>query len=98
MKTRADIYRQEATELLRLISLYPGIMQSQLAGFFPDKDSTVITGLLSHLRRQGRVEQRNSSGWAGNSCQPCAKTGNQTGEPPHCSGGRYRANSTAGFS
>lgn len=63
MKTRADIYRQEATELLRLISLYPGIMQSQLAGFFPDKDSTVITGLLSHLRRQGRVEQRSSSGW-----------------------------------
>lgn len=35
MKTRADIYGQEATELLRLISLYPGLIQCQLAGFFP---------------------------------------------------------------
>lgn len=35
MKTRADIYGQEATELLRLISLYPGLVQCQLAGFFP---------------------------------------------------------------
>ena len=26
MKTRADIYGQEATELLRLISLYPGLI------------------------------------------------------------------------
>lgn len=63
MKTRADIYRQEAAELLRLVSLYPGLMQRQLSGFFPDKDSTVIAGLLSHLKRQGRIEQSDSGGW-----------------------------------
>ena len=57
MKTRADIYGQEATELLRLISLYPGLIQCQLAGFFPGKDSAVVCGLLSHLKRQGRAEQ-----------------------------------------
>lgn len=63
MKTRADLYGQEATELLRLISLYPGLMQCQLAGFFPGKDSSVVLGLLSHLKRQGRVEPDSSGGW-----------------------------------
>ena len=63
MKTRADIYGQEATELLRLISLYPGLIQCQLAGFFPGKDSAVVYGLLSHLKRQGRAEQSISGGW-----------------------------------
>ena len=63
MKTRADIYGQEATELLRLISLYPGLIQCQLAGFFPGKDSAVVCGLLSHLKRQGRAEESTSGGW-----------------------------------
>ena len=63
MKTRADIYGQEATELLRLISLYPGLIQCQLAEFFPGKDSAVVYGLLSHLKRQGRAEQSISGGW-----------------------------------
>ena len=63
MKTRADIYGQEATELLRLISLYPGLIQCQLAGFFPGKESAVVYGLLSHLKRQGRAEQSISGGW-----------------------------------
>ena len=63
MKTRADIYGQEATELLRLISLYPGLIQCQLAGFFPGKDSAVVYGLLSHLKRQGRAVQSISGGW-----------------------------------
>ena len=63
MKTRADIYGQEATELLRLISLYPGLVQCQLAGFFPGKESAVVYGLLSHLKRQGRAEQSISGGW-----------------------------------
>ncbi len=63
MKTRADIYGQEATELLRIISLYPGLIQCQLAGFFPGKDSTVVYSLLSHLKRQGRAEQSISGGW-----------------------------------
>lgn len=62
MKTRADIYGQEAAELLRLISLYPGLAQCQLARFFPDKDNAVVASLLSHLKRQGRVTE-NGSGW-----------------------------------
>ncbi|MCD7965744.1 MAG: DUF5697 family protein [Clostridiaceae bacterium] len=63
MKTRADIYGQEATELLRLISLYPGLIQNQLDGFFPGKGDTVVAGLLSHLKRQGRIEQGSGGGW-----------------------------------
>lgn len=63
MKTRADIYGQEAAELLRLVSLYPGLSQSQLAGFFPEKDCTVIGGLLSHLNRQGRIQESDNGGW-----------------------------------
>ena len=63
MKTRADIYGKEATELLRLISLYPGLVQCQLAGFFPGKESAVVYGLLSHLKRQVRSEQSISGGW-----------------------------------
>lgn len=61
MKTRADIYGQEATELLRIISLYPGLVQRQLEGFFPEKEGTVISSLLLHLKRQGRIQPDNNA-------------------------------------
>lgn len=61
MKTRAEIYSQEAAELLRLISIYPGLSEMQLRRFFPGKDSK-IRNLLSHLKRQGRVIQENFMG------------------------------------
>lgn len=54
MRTRADIYGQEATEMLRIINLYPGLWKQQLSGFFKGKEDTV-NNLLSHLERQGRI-------------------------------------------
>lgn len=56
MKTRADIYGHEATELLRIISMYPGLSEKQLCRFYPDKED-VTKNLLSHLSRQGRTRQ-----------------------------------------
>lgn len=61
MKTRAEIYSQEAAELLRIISMYPGLTETQLCRFFPGKDDKIIN-LLSHLKRQGRVVQETSAG------------------------------------
>lgn len=54
IKTRADIYAREATELLRLISIYPGLCSQQLYCFFPGKEDKIKT-LLSHLTKQGRI-------------------------------------------
>lgn len=54
MKTRADIYGQEAAELLREISMYPGVSQQQLIRFHPGKEEK-IENLLTHLKRQGRT-------------------------------------------
>lgn len=54
MKTRADIYRQEAAELLREISMYPGLSEQQLVRFHPGKEDK-IRNLLVHLQRQGRT-------------------------------------------
>lgn len=56
MKTRADIYGQEAMEILRIINLYPGLWEQQLYGFFTGKEEKVMN-LLSHLKRQGRITQ-----------------------------------------
>lgn len=54
MKTRSDLYSREAAELLRLITMYPGILELQLIRFFPGKE-TKIKNLLSHLKKQGRI-------------------------------------------
>lgn len=54
MKTRADIYGNETAELLRLVSLYPGIRKTQLLRFFPAKPDMILN-LLSHLTKQGRI-------------------------------------------
>jgi len=54
MKTRADIYGQEAAEMLRIINLYPGLYEQQLCRFFPGNEDKIIT-LLSHLKKQGRL-------------------------------------------
>lgn len=54
MITRADIYGQEAAEILRIISLYPGLQEQQIYGFFPGKEDKT-TNLLSHLKKQGRI-------------------------------------------
>lgn len=54
IKTRADLYGQEAAELLRIITMYPGLSTDQLSRFFPKKEETVKS-LLARLIRQGRI-------------------------------------------
>lgn len=54
MKLRADLYRREAGELLRNISMYPGLPETQLCRFFPGKEETIRT-LLTHMVHTGRA-------------------------------------------
>lgn len=62
MKTRADIYGQEAMELLREISMYPGLSERQLVQFHPGKEEK-IKNLLVHLQRQGRTVLTETGGY-----------------------------------
>lgn len=62
MKTRSEIYGVEATELLRTVTMYPGILEMQLFRFYPGKEEKV-KNLLSHLKRQGRIMQQESGGY-----------------------------------
>ena len=62
MKTRADLYGGEATELLRIISMYPGLTEKQLCRFYPGRED-VTRNLLSHLVRQGRTRQADTGGY-----------------------------------
>ena len=62
MRTRAEIYGNEAAELLREISMYPGILESQLFRFHPGKEDTV-RNLLAHLKRQGRTAEAEYGGY-----------------------------------
>ena len=48
MKTRAEIYGNEATDLLRIVTMYPGLCEHQLLCFHPGKEETA-KALLSHL-------------------------------------------------
>jgi len=54
LKTREEIYGQEATELLRSISMYRVITTEQLLRLFGGKEDK-IRNLLNHLLRQGRI-------------------------------------------
>lgn len=54
MKTREQIYRREAAELLRDISTYHYIRHDQLLRLYPGKENK-IDNLLSYLVRQGRI-------------------------------------------
>ena len=62
MKTRAELYGHEATELLRIISMYPGLSEKQLCRFYPGRED-VTKNLLSHLCRQGRARQTDTGGY-----------------------------------
>ncbi len=62
MKTRAELYGHEATELLRIISMYPGLSEKQLCRFYPGREA-VTRNLLSHLCRQGRTRQADTGGY-----------------------------------
>ncbi|MEA4845765.1 MAG: DUF5697 family protein [Clostridiaceae bacterium] len=56
MRTRDEIYGQEATGLLRDIAMYPGLRSEQLCRFYPSKKDKILK-LLTHLCKQGRVGQ-----------------------------------------
>lgn len=60
MKTRAEIYANEAADLLRIITMYPGLSETQLLRFHPGKEAAV-KALLSHLGRQGRILTENDA-------------------------------------
>lgn len=62
MKTRAEIYGLEAAELLRIVSMYPGVLEVQLFRFYPGKEDKV-KNLLSHLKRQGRITKNDTGGY-----------------------------------
>ena len=62
MKTRAEIYGNEAADLLRTVTMYPGLSEQQLLCFHPGKEDTA-KALLSHLERQGRIFQKNDGGY-----------------------------------
>ena len=49
MKTRAEIYGNEAAALLRIVTMYPGLNMQQLLCFHPGKEEIIKT-LLSHLQ------------------------------------------------
>ena len=56
LKTRSEIYGQEAADLLRIAAMYPGLNIQQFLGFHPGKEK-IVKNLLSHLEKQGRIFQ-----------------------------------------
>lgn len=54
MKIRGQIYSQEASSLLRDISMYQVLLEGQLLRLYPGKES-VVRNLLPYLRKQGRI-------------------------------------------
>lgn len=56
MKTRDQIYGQEATSILRDITMYQALREGQLMRLYPGKQDKV-KNLLAYLLRQGRICQ-----------------------------------------
>lgn len=54
MKTREQIYRKEASELLRDLTTYHYMYQEQALRLYPGRESKT-DNLLSHFVRQGRI-------------------------------------------
>ena len=61
MITRREMY-QDASELLKLVSMYPGMTEWQASGFFPGKEEKV-PAILEHLSGQKRVRENAAGGW-----------------------------------
>lgn len=54
MRTRGQIYAQEATSLLRDVTMYKALKKKQLLALYPGKESK-IENLLSYLVKQKRI-------------------------------------------
>lgn len=61
MKTRQQIYGQEAASILRDVSMYRALTGEQLLRLYPGKQDKVEK-LLAHLVRQGRVFHDKAAG------------------------------------
>ena len=61
MKTREQIYSNEASDLLRNITMYKTLTEEQICRLYPGKEA-VIKNLLTHLTRQGRVYRNPDNG------------------------------------
>lgn len=62
MKTRAEIYGNEAADLLRIVTMYPGLCEHQLLCFHPGKEDTA-KALLSHLERRAAFFKQTAAGY-----------------------------------
>lgn len=67
MKIRGQIYSQEASSLLRDISMYQVLREKQLLGLYPGKEKAVKS-LLSYMVKQGRITQEDDYYCAGPGC------------------------------
>ena len=56
MKTREQIYGQEAASILRDVAMYKALTEEQLLRLYPQKESKV-KNLLAYLVRQGRLHR-----------------------------------------
>ena len=56
------INNSKTTDLLRIVTMYPGLCEHQLLCFHPGKEDTA-KALLSHLERQGRIFQTDGGGY-----------------------------------
>ena len=54
MKTRTDLYGQEAASLLRDISMYRALAEEQILRLYPGKQDK-IKNLLAYLVKQNRI-------------------------------------------
>lgn len=55
MKTHEDLYRQEATSMLRDITMYQALRKEQFVALYPGKQQA-IEKLLTYLVRQSRIQ------------------------------------------
>lgn len=67
MKTRGQIYSQEAASLLRDISTYKAMREGQLLRLYPKREGKV-KNLLSYLAKQGRIVQEGDTYFASPGC------------------------------
>ena len=72
LKTREQIYGNEASDLLRNITMYKTLTEEQIYRLYPGKEA-VIKNLLAHLTRQGRVYRSPESGRVSASAECDAK-------------------------
>lgn len=67
MKTRGQLYSQEAAGLLRDISMYRAMKEGQLLRLYP-KNAAKIKNLLAYLTKQGRITQEGDAYFASPGC------------------------------